>query len=766
MQLFGAKVKFARSTLLLAGGSLAFVIVATVFAQPYAQSSQTVRITRFEVFDDKTDQIRSVFSKGAKLRIEAEFTDLRNLAAFDDDDPNYDANYVVVFEIREGSRPVYSTDDTLEGNKDLQLEPEERKKMTFRWDAPFEIDSGGHEIVITVRDANNFSNVQDEVKSKITIQSSAAALYISKLSVDFGDVEDDDTPRERILVSNPNRAAGDLIWKITGLPDWLELISPEASENDSQESVLVTNNHTIILQVRGTVLKGNLKDQLKIESNAGTSRIDVSVSVDRNANGLMSQLKVRNAIFKPGQDVPFLYRVQNDGEIPMTYSVTFLVESPTGSLYYNSSAEGLDAIVGPIFPGKETDSLTFIWTIPYGSFPGEYQLGAVLRAYPAREFLFDDVPFPADSGGGGSTRGDEIPEGDTFEVERGALIAVAPLDWAFGAVTEGETDSASFAVSNRGRGALEWTVVSWPDWLELESPTETVSGRDTIEVSISRSAPPGNYSGAIEIESTGGPKSIKVSVRLVPLPTPTVGIATVLARLIPTATPEPTATPRPAPTATRTPAPLQPLILSGKITVRNGGSFPDDAKLVAKIGDYTSQPAARDGDTYSSLVVIPPDRTSLSQPIELYLGDTPAILSAPLYFFQGGTRRLDLTFAALPTATAVPKPEPTPTVGRAVETSTAIPVPPSVTATATAEVAVSKPEPEQTSTPQVFITAESGDSSEPSVSGGCNATAGQVGWISGLTNSALLIMPIGLLAVMRGSRKRRRRSEAANLQRR
>lgn len=757
MHIFKAKVKHLKATALLIGVSMAFTIAATVFGQAYAQSSQIVEITDLVVLDAKTDEVESVFPKGAKVRIEVQFTDLRNLTAFDDDDPDFDRNFVVVFEVKEHDGTlVYSTDNTLFGNDELQLGPEERKKITYSWNAPFDTDTGSHDIIITVRNAENFSNIQDEEKSSIIIQSSAASLFVSESSIDFGDVEDDDTPQARIIVTNPNRAAGDLVWKIVDLPEWLELISPPASDGDPQESELVTNNQTVILRVRSTILKGTRNDKVKIESNAGTSSIDVSVSVDRNANGLLTQLKARNSTFDPGDDVVFLYRVKNDGAVPMTYSISFLVQSPTGSLYYNSNAEGHDATLGPLDPGEESNSMDFTWTIPYGTLPGNYEMGGELRAFPAFEFLFDNVPFPTDAATSAPpARSDEIADGDVFEVKKGALIAVAPPDWAFGAITEGDSDTASFSVSNDGRGTLVWTVVSWPDWLDLKKPSETVSGRGSIEVAISESAQPGNLSGAIEIESNGGPRSIKVSTRILPLPTATVGVATVLARLLPTATPEPTATPIPVPSVTPTPSPLKPSILSGRINIRNGGSIPEGAKLVAKIGDYTSPPGAMTEDSYSSLVVIPPDRSYVGQPIEIYLGDTPALMTTPLYFFQGGALRLDLTFAALPTATPATRPEPSPTASRPVETPTRVAAVPTAVATATATEEAS--EPDQTVTPQVFITAEAGETPvPPNASGGCNAPAGHVGWATGLTNAALLIMPIGLVAGVRRSRRRQR----------
>ena len=761
MNFIRVKINYIRTVALIAGAVVALTAFASVFANPFAQSTQTVEITSLVVLDAKTDREESVFPKGTKIQIKVRFTDTRNPSVFDDDDPDYDQDYVVVFEVQDDTgRTIYSTDDLIQGNKDLRLEPEERKRITFNWNAPFEARTSRHTIIITVREAANFPNVHDEESTTVVIQSSSASLFLSESSIDFGDVTDDDTPQARIILANPNRAAGDLIWKITELPDWLELIFPEASEEDSQESVLMTNNHTIILQVRSSILKGNLNDEFKLESNAGTTDVDVSISVNRNANGLLSRLKAQRSVYDPGEEVTFLYRVMNDGAIPMTYGVTFLVQSPTGSLFFNSNAEGLDAIVGPIDDGDETDSLKFTWTIPYGTFPGDYEVAAQLRAYPALEFLFDEVPFPSDAGKSGTPDRDaEVTEGDDFEVARGPLLAIDPPNWAFGAVQQGESDEASFDISNDGIGPLEWTVVSWPEWLDLGSPAETQNGEGSLEVAVSEAAAPGNSTGTIEIESNGGPRSIKVSIRLIPLPTATVGVATVLARLIPTATPSRTATPSPVPSVTPTPPPLAPSIMSGQINIRNGGVIAEDAELVARVGDYTSSAAVLAGSSYSSLVILPPDLSYVGLPIEFFLGDTSASLTTPVFFFQDGVKRLDLTFAALPTATAVPTQAASSTALPANVVTPTVVASPTARPTATIAALAAEPTVEsvvQSATPQVFITAEAGDSQGPAAAGGCNATAGHVGWATGLANVALLIAPIGLLTGVRVNRRRKR----------
>ena len=147
------------------------------------------------------------------------------------------------------------------------------------------------------------------------------------------------------------------------------------------------------------------------------------------------------------------------------------------------------------------------------------------------------------------------------------------------------------------------------------------------------------------------------------------------------------ALPEPTATATATPTPTPPVALpsvySGLLIVA-GGSAPEDARLVARIGEYESIPAVIDGDVYSNLVVDPGDIGVVGQTVEFYLND---VKSRNTGTYQSGAtvKDFDLVFVGLPT--------PTPTL-------TATPVPPTPTPTRTpVPTATRTPTPSPTPTP-------------------------------------------------------------------
>jgi len=147
-----------------------------------------------------------------------------------------------------------------------------------------------------------------------------------------------------------------------------------------------------------------------------------------------------------------------------------------------------------------------------------------------------------------------------------------------------------------------------------------------------------------------------------PPPTPT-----------PTATPVPTATPLP----TATPITAFPSVYSGIVIVA-GGTTPEDAVLVARIGDYESVPALVQDGAYLNLVVAPDDISLIGEPIEFFLN---GVKSRSIDTYESGKTQkdFDLVFVGFPTPVP-PTPTPTPTQ---TQTATPTPVPPTPTATPT-----------------------------------------------------------------------------------
>ena len=139
----------------------------------------------------------------------------------------------------------------------------------------------------------------------------------------------------------------------------------------------------------------------------------------------------------------------------------------------------------------------------------------------------------------------------------------------------------------------------------------------------------------------------------------------------------PAITPTPTPTATPTPEsgspppgpPTQPppgsgipnpSSYAGRLAAA-GAEIPAGAVLLARIGSYASEPALVQGDSYSGLVVAPPDATFVGRQIEFFLD---GIRSSTTMTFTGGEliENFLLVFSGFPTPTPVtPAATPTPT---------------------------------------------------------------------------------------------------------
>ena len=213
---------------------------------------------------------------------------------------------------------------------------------------------------------------------------------------------------------------------------------------------------------------------------------------------------------------------------------------------------------------------------------------------------------------------------------------------------------------------------------------------------------------------------------------------------VPPATPTPT--PSPTPAVTPTPTMAQPAIFSGFIIVV-GGLVPDSARLIARIGDYESDPALIVGDEFKNLVVDPGDPGLVGQNIEFFLDGT--LSDTAVEFASGGSNRgLDLIFRGLPTPTptltpthtVTPTPSPTPTA-TPTPSPTPTPTPTPVPATPTVEPPTPTTVVEPTATPDLT-----------GFFGSCGAPSGDVPVRAGVANGLLLLGPLGLIWVYRRRR--------------
>ena len=183
---------------------------------------------------------------------------------------------------------------------------------------------------------------------------------------------------------------------------------------------------------------------------------------------------------------------------------------------------------------------------------------------------------------------------------------------------------------------------------------------------------------------------------------------------LPAPTPTPTSVP---PTPTPTVPSVSPAVYSGPIIVA-GGSVPEGATLVARVGGYESSPALIEREEYRNLVVAPKDGRLAGQQVEFFLGESR---SETTDTFSSGAFKTGfaLVFVGLPqptptpTATPVPTPTPTPPATPTPEptvpptpTPTETPVPPTPTPTPT-------PAPTPTPEPTAMATATATPTATP-----------------------------------------------------
>ena len=210
---------------------------------------------------------------------------------------------------------------------------------------------------------------------------------------------------------------------------------------------------------------------------------------------------------------------------------------------------------------------------------------------------------------------------------------------------------------------------------------------------------------------------------------------------LPQATPTPTPFP---PTPTPTPLVALPSAYSGNIIIA-GLPVPQNAVLVARVGEYESLPAIVDGRAFSALVLHPQNLSLLGARVEFFLN---GFKSSVFSNYVGGMsfRDFDLIFVGIPTPTVTPSPTDTPVPPTPTPTSsptpTATPVPPTATPGAS------------TLEPPAGIPQLPGSVPEDVGGGGtCGSTFGSTAPLTGLGNLLVLFGPLGLLVVRRRMRR-------------
>ena len=700
----------------------ALVTTATTQAAPPSQGLQ-VRIQRITLVSDFEDTIRSSFGRGARINAELELKDLRDADDFNLDDPDYLAEYTLNFmvsSLRAGT-VVDSRDDPANLTA-VTLEPDEDSDVTVTWNVPYNFPAGQYTFRVEIRPADDPNRIEHYLQREFRVNDSSDYVLISDQRIEFGNINDEETPRSDLIVIAPiNRQAGDLKWRVTEWPaKWLNLVEPAPDPQDPSRSIEVTNNGYIILQVNNTVLFGDFANEdVVITANADEYVVKVSARINRHASGTIDSFNINTPRqLDAGETVSIRYRIDNNGRTDVQYRVTFTIASPTNAIIYDSSTTGDDPII-EVPDGDTSGNLEFLWQVPFGAVAGNYRAGVELR--DANDFgssPFDSIDYAGS-------------DAAVFKVLEGANIRVSPTEFQFGSVLEqtSQRPETSFNVTNIGRLTLEWEVQSVPDWMELVSPTGPVTGDGGVTLRVRGDLQPGSYSDDMVIESNGGTATVRLGINIRSGP--------------PRST---TATPSPTPDATETPVPTQTPVATDT-PVPTATPEPMDTPVPT----HTPVPTA---------TAVPPTTTPVPAATDT---PEPAATPAPTDTPVPPTATPEPTATDTPEPTATPVPTDTP-----VPTHTPVPTATAVPPTATpAPVATDTPEPAPTATPAAVVAAGNTPAPppptavQPGVSdtppgGACSESPQPLSPLTGIANLALLLSPVALAGGARWRSQRRR----------
>ena len=546
--------------------SISLLSLNTIHAAPLPQPTQLqVQIDDITLRDDLAldDRVRTTFDRGARLIAKVDVTDLRDEGSVPESDPEYRLQYTLDFAIRDvRTGTIYDSSQDPENSRQITLAPSESGIVELLWNIPYDFPSNEYLFRVNINLADVSNTEAHFSEQNIRIADRSRHIFKEEDRWNFQNVVDEEAPRtKRILISPSNPDAGDLVWRVTGWPEWLELIEPMPDPLDPSGSVEVTNTGFLQLRVSGSALVGNFSDEVIITFNAGEVSFPVLANINRHPGGEIDSFDVTPKQVKAGEDVRFNYRVNNNGRTDLSYRITFVVRGPSNAVVYDSSVSDEDAFV-EVPDGQTSETRQFAWQVPYGSVKGDYRVGIELR----NAYEFDARPYDAID--------TTDPKAKIFNVLEGAKISVSPSEWQFGSISEQDVErqTATFTVTNVGIPTLEWQITAVPEWIELINLSlhTQQTGDGIVVLRLKEDISPSNYFDALKIDSNGGEfeavlgVNIRSSIRPtptsasthtpVPTPTPTLE-PTTEPTSTPIVEPEPTDTSVPTPAATNTPVP-------------------------------------------------------------------------------------------------------------------------------------------------------------------------------------------------------------------
>ena len=196
--------------------------------------------------------------------------------------------------------------------------------------------------------------------------------------------------------------------------------------------------------------------------------------------------------------------------------------------------------------------------------------------------------------------------------------------------------------------------------------------------------------------------------------------------------------PVPPPTPTPIVTVAQASTYSGFIIVADS-VMPSGAQLIAKIGDYVSEPAVIAAPFYLDLIVDPKDLSFVGSTVEFYLNGFKARTTTT--FISGEQKSIDIIIVGYPQPTPTPVPP----------TATPVPHPPTPTPIPISKkisTKLSEIVPTATSVPPTATSVPPTATPTESSGGGCFA-AEETSFATGVVNMMFLLLPVGVLVGMR-----------------
>ena len=320
---------------------------------------------------------------------------------------------------------------------------------------------GVHTGMITI--VSEYDSATVEVSVQIDPQ---PELAISENLLDFGS----DLTSLNFTISNTG--TGTLDWTIADDQTWLN-VNPTSGAT-------ITETETITATVdRSGLSIGTHSGLITVYSNADTSTIDVSVTIDPEPELLVSETSLDFGLAET--------------------SLTFNIQNPgTGALDWTITDNQSWLTVTPASGQTETETDVVTVTVSRDGLSGGTYNGTITIA---------------------SNGGDETIA-VTMTVEDPPVLYVNPrlLDFSVSLTVK------TFQIENTGDGTLDWTLTENESWLTINVTSgQTQTETDIISVTVSREGlDPGTYTGTISVTSNGGNSAVTVTMEVEAVPELTV----------------------------------------------------------------------------------------------------------------------------------------------------------------------------------------------------------------------------------------------------